>query len=121
MCTTTPHRLARARRRESIDAERLLWFHLRDGRLAGLEVHRGHPIGPFVAPFLVFDPRLVVETVERLQAARADDARVRFMARRGFSLLSVSQHDVLVRTDQVLERILEAALPAGSARRAIAR
>ncbi len=42
------------------DAERKLWFALRDRRLCG-KFRRQVPIGPFIADFLSYEYRLVVE------------------------------------------------------------
>jgi hypothetical protein len=42
---------ARTLRRASTDAERALWYRLRDRRLAGHKFRRQHPIGPYFADF----------------------------------------------------------------------
>lgn len=105
MCTRATHHFARALRRESADAERLLWFHLREHRLAGVGFQRQQPIGPFIADFLAVDAGLVIEVDSAGHGPRGDGARRAFLSRRGFHVLHAGSHDVLVRTEQVLERI----------------
>jgi very-short-patch-repair endonuclease len=52
---------ARRLRRTQTDAERLLWFRLRDRRLSGWKFKRQVPIDRFVVDFLCADAHLVVE------------------------------------------------------------
>jgi very-short-patch-repair endonuclease len=52
---------ARRLRRNQTDAERLLWFRLRDRRLAGWKFKRQVPIDRFVVDFLCADAKLIVE------------------------------------------------------------
>ncbi|MEE7567140.1 DUF559 domain-containing protein, partial [Xanthomonas sp. Kuri4-3] len=44
-------RFARTLRRHLTDAERVLWYRLRDRRLLGFKFRRQCPIGPYVADF----------------------------------------------------------------------
>ncbi|PJK00515.1 DNA methyltransferase [Lysobacteraceae bacterium NML91-0213] len=99
---------ARQLRREMTDAEQLLWFHLRNRALAGMKFRRQCPVGPFVADFLCAEAGLIVEVDGSQHGAGVDAARTRFLARRGYRVLRFWNHDVLVRTTQVLEAICEA-------------
>ena len=110
MCTSTTRRFSRALHRQSADAGRLLWHHLRDRRMDGVAFARTHPIGPFVVDFLALDAATIVEIDAVRSAVALDAARARFLARRGFRVVRVWDHDVLVRTEQVLERIHDAVL-----------
>ncbi|MDR7193926.1 endonuclease domain-containing protein [Luteimonas terrae] len=96
---------ARQLRRESTDAERLLWFHLRDRRL-GAKFRRQQPLGPFIVDFLSVEARLIVEVDGSQHHEAADAGRTRFLERRGYRVLRFWNHDVLVRTESVLEVIL---------------
>ena len=98
-------RFARALRRESTDAERLLWFHLRDRRL-GVKFRRQQPVGPYVVDFLSIEAALVVELDGSQHHADLDADRTRFLERRGHRVLRFWNHDVLVHTEAVLEQIL---------------
>jgi very-short-patch-repair endonuclease len=91
------------------EAERVLWLHLRQRRLGGFRFRRQHPVGPFVVDFMCVERRLVVEVdgSQHLQSV-SDQARDAWLKQRGFGVLRFWNHDVLERTAQVLEAILEA-------------
>lgn len=114
MCTPATLHFARALRRDATDAERLLWYHLRDRRLAGVEFRRQHPIGPFVADFLSLEAGIIVEGDGSRHAAGTEAGRTRFLERRGFRVLRFWNHDVLVRTEAVLAVIHAAVTSSGS-------
>lgn len=98
---------ARTLRRESIDAERLLWFHLRDRHL-GVKFRRQQPVGPFIVDFLSIEAALVIELHDSQHQADMDAGRTRFLERRGHRVLRFWNHDALVHTEAVLEQILAA-------------
>lgn len=98
-------RFARALRRESTDAERLLWFHLRDRRL-GVKFRRQQPVGPYVVDFLSIEAALVIELDGSQHQPHLDADRTRFLERRGHRVLRFWNHDALVHTEAVLEQIL---------------
>ncbi len=78
------------------DAERKLWFALKDRRLKGLKFRRQVPVGPFIADFLCFDLRLVVEVDGGQHAESLRDAdRDRWFADNGFRTLRFWNNDVL--------------------------
>ncbi len=52
---------ARALRKNSTDAERLLWSELRDHRLNGASFRRQVPIETYIADFMCHAARLVIE------------------------------------------------------------
>jgi very-short-patch-repair endonuclease len=49
----TARQRARQLRRDQTDAEQRLWARLRDRQLCGVKFRRQHPVGPFVADFVV--------------------------------------------------------------------
>ena len=53
--------IARRLRRNQTDAERVLWFRLRDRRLAGLKFKRQVPIDRYVVDFVCADAKLIIE------------------------------------------------------------
>lgn len=113
MCTPATLHFARALRRDATDAERLLWYHLRDRRLAGVEFGRQHPVGPFVADFLSLEAGIIVEGDGSRHAASTEAGRTTFLERRGFRVLRFWNHDVLVRTETVLAVIHAAVTSSG--------
>jgi very-short-patch-repair endonuclease len=60
-------------RRNQTDAERVLWFRLRDRRLAGLKFTRQVPIDRFVVDFVCKDAKLIIE----LDGGQHDEDRAR--------------------------------------------
>src|SRR5262245_5940120 len=66
-------KFARRLRRNQTDAERVLWFRLRDRRLAGLKFKRQVPIDRFVVDFVCKDERLIIE----LDGGQHDETRAR--------------------------------------------
>lgn len=52
---------ARELRRNSTDAERLLWRHLKAKQLEGLKFRRQEQIGRFIADFVCYEKGLIVE------------------------------------------------------------
>ncbi|WP_159681298.1 DUF559 domain-containing protein [Luteimonas sp. 9C] len=104
-CTSAQLQFARHLRRESTDAERLLWFHLRDRRL-GAKFRRQQPVGPFIVDFLSVEAAVIVEVDSSQHQEAVDADRTRFLERRSYRVLRFWNHDVLVRTESVLEVIL---------------
>ena len=52
---------AKRLRRNQTDAERVLWLHLRDRRLAGLKFKRQVPIDRFIVDFYCASGKLILE------------------------------------------------------------
>ncbi|MBN8918072.1 MAG: endonuclease domain-containing protein, partial [Rhizobiales bacterium] len=102
---------ARALRESMTDAEQKLWRLLRDRRLEGSKFRRQVPVGPYIADFLSFQHRLVVEADGGQHAESARDAvRDAYFAANGFRVLRFWNNDILVQTESVLEAIYQALL-----------
>ena len=101
---------ARNLRRQSTDAERLLWRHLRDRELAGLKFRRQRPLGNFIVDFVCLEQRLIVEVDGGQHATqRQKDAhREAFLKRQGYRVLRFWNNEVLSNTEGVLEEIVRA-------------
>jgi very-short-patch-repair endonuclease len=78
------------------DAERKMWFTLRDRRFGGFKFRRQVPVGPFIADFVCFEARLVVE-VDGGQHANSvqDRRRDRWFADNRFQVLRFWNNEVL--------------------------
>ena len=98
---------ARALRKRSTEAERLLWGHLRAKRLRGLKFRRQEPIGRYIVDFVSFDRNLIVELDggQHLQEKAKDDERTRWLESQGFRVLRFWNNDVMRNVQNVLERI----------------
>jgi len=94
---------ARALRTQMTDAERKLWFALRDRRFANFKFRRQVPLGPFIGDFVCFSARLVVE-VDGGQHADSprDEKRDRWLAANDFLVKRFWNNDVLTNIEGVL-------------------
>ena len=103
---------ARALRKNSTDAERLLWAALRDHRLNGASFRRQVPIKNFIADFVCHAAKLVIELDGGQHfsddAERADALRSAVIEAQGFKVLRFSNHDVMTNRAGVLETIAAA-------------
>jgi very-short-patch-repair endonuclease len=103
---------ARALRKNSTDAERLLWSELRDHRLNGARFRRQVPIENFIADFVCHAANLVIELDGGQHFSddgeRADAARTAVIADKGFRVLRFSNLDVMTNRAGVLETIAAA-------------
>jgi very-short-patch-repair endonuclease len=103
---------ARALRKKSTDAERILWSELRDHRLNGAGFRRQVPIGNYIADFMCHAAKLVIELdggqhfSDRSEAA--DAARSAVIGAKGFQVLRFGNHDVMTNRAGVLETIAAA-------------
>jgi len=104
-------RIERGLRSRQTDAERKLWFAVRDRRLSGFKFVRQEAIGHFIVDFVCRDKRLVVEVDGGQHADSAEDAaRDAFLAGEGYPVMRFWNNDVLSNRDGVLTVILEALL-----------
>jgi very-short-patch-repair endonuclease len=94
--------------RNQSDAERRLWFRLRDRRLAGWKFKRQVPIDRFVVDFLCADAKLIVELDggQHDQDRERDEDRTRVLEAMGYLVVRFWNHDVMRNMDGVLEEIL---------------
>ena len=104
---TNPH--AARLRRDSTDAERLMWRALRSRQCGCLKVRRQATIGPYIADFVCIEARLIVEIDGGQHDANIDSRRTKFLERHGFKVLRFWNNDVLENLEGVLETIGRAA------------
>ncbi|WP_312014688.1 MULTISPECIES: DUF559 domain-containing protein [unclassified Bradyrhizobium] len=100
---------ARELRKNSTDAERILWSELRDHKLNGIGFRRQVPIKNYIADFACHAAKLVVELdggqLFSDQAEQADAVRSSVIEARGFQVLRFSNLDVMTNRAGVLETI----------------
>src|SRR5579862_1933897 len=81
-------RRARELRQRMTNAERKLWYALRDRRFARFKFRRQVPVGRFIADFVCFERRLVIEVDGGQHADSVRDRwRDRWFAANGFRVL----------------------------------
>ena len=102
--------LARELRRASTEAEKRLWYHLRNRRVGGFKFRRQMVIDRYIVDFVCLEAKLIIEAdggqhdVNR----RADDARTGHLERHGYRVLRFWNHQILGETEAVLSSILDA-------------
>jgi len=86
-----------------------LWFALRDRRFANFKFRRQVPVGPFIADFVCYDARIVVELDGGQHSeSKADERRDRWFAANDFLVLRYWNNDVLSNLEGLLISILGA-------------
>ncbi|CUT09057.1 DNA methylase putative [Bradyrhizobium sp.] len=103
---------ARALRRNSTEAERILWSELRAGRLNGAGFRRQVPIDSYIADFICHAAKLVIELDGGQhfsdEGERADARRSAVIEAEGFMVLRFSNLDIMTNRVGVLETIAAA-------------
>jgi very-short-patch-repair endonuclease len=105
----TPRDFARQLRQKSTDAEKRLWSLLRDRKLRGFKFRRQHPVAPYVLDFYCAELSLAVELdggghLEPEQRLH-DQARTAFLGQRGILVKRVTNHEVLVQTEALMDHL----------------
>jgi len=98
--------LARNLRKTPTRAENLLWRHLRLKQVEGFKFRRQAPVENYIADFVCFEKRLIIE-VDGGQHADSvrDKNRDLWFKENGFKVLRFWNNDVLGNTEGVLEVI----------------
>jgi very-short-patch-repair endonuclease len=100
---------ARALRRNSTDAERILWSELRAGQLNGARSALGDESSRYIADFICHAAKLVIELDGGQHFSddgeRADARRSAAIEAKGFKVLRFSNLDVMTNQAGVLETI----------------
>jgi len=103
------HDFARKLRREQTNVERKLWFALRNRQFDGFKFRRQQPVGPYIADFVCFEARLIVELDGDQHGSGKgiahDEARTRLLQAEGFQVLRFPNHQVNGNFDSVLDAI----------------
>jgi very-short-patch-repair endonuclease len=101
---------ARELRRQLTAAERLLWAQLRNRRPGGYKFRRQYPIGPYVADFICFEARLVVEVDGETHdlTEERDARRDAWFAAQGFRVLRIRNEEVRANLSGVVATICSA-------------
>ncbi len=115
-----PMAFARSLRKQSTEAEHIMWRLLRDKQLEGFKFRRQHPIGKYVLDFYCHEARLGVELDggqhNEPDEIEKDEVRSRFLRSKGITVVRFWNNEVLRETEGVLEGVLSALTPALSQR-----
>lgn len=99
--------LARKLRKQSTDAEKLLWYHLRAHRMAGFKFRRQFIIEPYIVDFACLEAKPIVEADggQHVTQQNEDAARTAYLERLGYRVLRFWNHEILNDTQSVLTQI----------------
>jgi very-short-patch-repair endonuclease len=94
---------ARHLRRNQTDAEKLLWYKLRNRQLNGHKFRRQHPIPPYVVDLVCVEKQLITEVDggQHMERSRADKSRDTFLEQQGYRVVRFWNNEVLQQTDEV--------------------
>ncbi|WP_180034476.1 MULTISPECIES: endonuclease domain-containing protein [unclassified Acinetobacter] len=98
---------AKTMRHTATDAEHLMWQLLRAKRFMNLKFRRQHVIKPYIVDFYCHEIGLVIELDGSQHGSddviEYDAERTKFLQDLGLTVVRYWNHDVLSRTDVVLE------------------
>ena len=102
---------ARDLRKNSTDAERYLWYHLRASRL-GFKFKRQVPVGSYIVDFVCLEKRLAIELDggQHIDNQMYDTKRTDWLMTHGFKVLRFWNNDVFQQMPSILEVITSALL-----------
>lgn len=100
---------AKSMRKNATDAENLMWKLLRAKRFMNLKFRRQYVIKPYIVDFYCHEIGLVIELDGSQHgtddAIEYDAERTQFLEALGLTVVRYWNHDVLGRTDVVLEHL----------------
>jgi len=101
---------ARQLRKNLTKAERLLWKHLRLRQMGEFKFRRQQPFDNFIADFVCFERRLIVEIDggHHSEQPVRDAKRDEYLKRQGFTVLRLWNSEVLREIEAVKEKIISA-------------
>jgi very-short-patch-repair endonuclease len=107
---------ARTLRRQSSDAERVLWRHLRARRLMGYKFRRQVVMEPYIVDFVCLEAGLIIEADggQHSNQVTYDTRRTVVLEGMGYRVLRFWNHEVLGELQSVLEQIRTALIEAPS-------
>ncbi len=100
---------ARQLRRDSTDAEKMMWRSIRCS-LPHLKWRRQMPIGPYFADFACFTEKLIIEPDggQHAEALEYDATRTRHLEAQGYRVIRFWNNDVLGNIAGVIEAVAAA-------------
>ena len=102
-----PDARAKSLRQNATDAERRLWAALRAKRFNNFKFRRQERLGPYVADFVCFAHRLIVEVDGGQHGEVVDSKRTAELEHRGFKVIRFWNNEVMENLAGVLDRIAD--------------
>lgn len=100
---------ARELRKKPTHAERFLWQYLRNSQMCGCKFRRQEVLGSYIADFVCFEPKLVIELDggQHVEQSAYDAKRTEYMESLGYKVIRFWNDEVVNQTDSVLETIYQ--------------
>lgn len=102
-------RLAETMRKNSTEAENILWKSLKEFRIKGYIFRRQHPIDIFIADFYCHKIKLVIEVDgevhDNIQAQEYDDGRSGEIERYGIKVIRFKNEEIINNQELIIQRI----------------
>jgi very-short-patch-repair endonuclease len=96
-------------RRKQTEAEKILWFKLRNRQLDGAKFRRQHCIGSYIVDFVCLENKLIIEIDggqhNQIPTRENDEQRTQWLEAIGYHLARFWNSEVLQNTEGVLEKI----------------
>lgn len=97
---------ARRLRADPTNAEKKLWYAVRNRQVCGLKFVRQEPISRYICDFVCREKLVVIEVDGGQHAeSKRDEVRDQYLAERGYRVLRYWNNDVLSNLQGVLEHI----------------
>ena len=99
--------IARKLRNNLTEAEKKLWYFLRNANL-GVKFRRQHPIGNYFVDFICLDRKLIIEADGGQHYGSTDDKiRDEYFKKEGFSVLRFWNNEIIENIEAVINKIKE--------------
>ena len=107
---------ARRLRKNMTDAEQFAWKRLRGHQLGGFGFRRQAPIGPYIADFVCFETKLILELDGGQHAELTDEdaERTRWFKSQGFRVVRFWNHEVFQDWDVIEQELWRLLTQTGS-------
>jgi very-short-patch-repair endonuclease len=100
---------ARELRKRQTEAEKRLWYRLRDNQIHEAKFRRQEPLGNYIVDFVCFDKKLVIEVdgnPHKDSENRANDnRRTQWLQSEGFKVLRFWNSEIIDDIERVLGKI----------------
>jgi very-short-patch-repair endonuclease len=98
---------ARQLRINQTEAEKILWKRLRSKQLLSLKFRRQQPIGKYIADFVCFENKLIIELdgSQHIDHRDQDVDRDKWLSDQGFTVLRFWNKDIMNNIDGVMKMI----------------
>ena len=100
---------ARELRQKQTEAEKRLWFKLRDKQACGIKFRRQEPIGAYIVDFVNFDYKMIVEIDgsphNKTETKINDGYRTQWLQSEGFKVLRFWNSEILNDINGTVEKI----------------